>query len=244
MPKPKFAIAVAHSGRPIPCDWYLSVRQLQIPTNSTHVELWRKGLSTEAAREEMTAQAMELGCEYILFLDDDTQPPPFTITQLLQVLENSPEDIMACGGIYTTKRNPPEPIVYMGHGEGPFWRWKAGEIFPCWALGAGCLMIRMEIFKAMSRPWWRWLRSPAELEEYPDIFSETLETKPKSVDISDDIFFFTRLRALGYKVLAHGGVLPIHWNGMQSYWLPKGSYPLTDAPERFGWVPQESQVYG
>jgi hypothetical protein len=241
--KPKFAIAVPHSGRPVPCDWHLQMQRLQIPTNTGHVELFRKGLPQDVALNEMTEEALNLGAEYILTIDDDTQPPPSVILDLIRVLETSDDSVMACGGIYTTKTNPPEPIVYMEHGQGSFWNWKMGDVFQCWGVGNGCLMIRTKLFQMMPRPWYKSLNTPDELKEFADLFPQVLETTPRSASISPDIFFFTRLRQMGFKVMAHGGVLPIHWDVKTNtpYWLPKGTPPtqgiMLDGKE-FGWEAQ------
>lgn len=238
--KTKFVIATAHSGRPVPVDWHLAMKNLQYPTNTGHFDVWRKGLPQDVALNEMTQQALDLGCEYILTIDDDTQPPPSAILDLMRVLETSDSSVMACGGIYTTRTNPPEPIVYKEKHSGAFWRWKIGEVFPCWAVGNGCLMIRTEVFKMMPKPWYKWLRTVDDLIQHADLFPEILETKPQSVQISPDIFFFTRLEQMGFKCLAHGGVLPIHWDSDgKAYWMPKNTYPTEGMMlngKEFGWT--------
>ena len=66
----------------------------------------------------MSEQALAMGAEYILTIDDDTQPPPSVVLELMRVLETSDDSVMACGGIYTTRNDPPEPIVYMGWNQG------------------------------------------------------------------------------------------------------------------------------
>jgi hypothetical protein len=239
--KPKFVIAMAHSGRPIPCDWHIQMSMLQYPTNTTHQKLFRKGVPQDQALNEMTEEALRIGAEYILTIDDDTQPPPNVILELLRVLESNDESVMACGGIYTTKTNPPEPIVYMERSQGAYWRWKMGDIFPCWAIGNGCLMVRTKLFEMMPKPWYKCLHTIEEMLEFSDLFQEILSEHPQEVDISPDIFFFSRLAQMGFKVLAHGGVLPIHWDitTNKAYWLPKDSPPtagVTYNGEPFGWT--------
>ena len=239
--KPKFVIAMPHSGRPIPVDWHIQMSMLQYPTNTTHQKLFRKGIPQDQALNEMSEEALKLGADYILSIDDDTQPPPGVIPELIRILETSDESVMACGGIYTTKTSPPEPIVYMGPGEGAYWNWKIGQVFPCWAVGNGCLMVKTKLFQMMPRPWYKWLRTVDEMRQFPDLFGDMLERNPQDVEISPDIFFFTRLAQMGFKVLAHGGVLPVHWDveACKSYWLPKGSPPtqgVTFGGQPFGWV--------
>lgn len=242
--KPKFAIAVSHAGRPLPCDWHLAMKHLMFPTNATHIDMWRKGMMLDDAMNSMTEDAISKGCEFIWYVDDDTQPPPDTIIKLLSALEQN-QDAMACGGIYTTKRNPPEPLVYKERGAGAYWNWKMGDVFPCWAVGNGCLMVRAEVFRHMPKPWWKWINTIDELMQFTDIFPDAEKHRPASVSISPDIFFFSRLEQLGFKALAHGGVLPIHHapDG-KAYWLPKGSYPTQGViinGEEYGWTDPDQQ---
>lgn len=193
----------------------------------------------DEALNQMTQEALDLGAEYILLIDDDTQPPPSVINDLMRVLETSDDSVMACGGIYTTRFDPPEPVVYMGWSEGAFWNWKVGDIFPCWAVGNGCLMIRMKIFQMMPRPWFKTIKTMDEVAQYPDLFPPN-DFPIKSVCVSPDLFFFKRLEQMGFKCLAHGGVLPIHHGADgKKYWLPKNTPPTQGVVlngVEFGWV--------
>lgn len=222
------------------------MKQLQMPTNTTHVELWRHRLPQDQANNEMVEDALRLDAEYILFIDDDTQPPPSVILDLMRVLEQSDPDVMACGGIYTTKTTPPEPLVYMGPGEGSHWRWKVGEVFPCWAVGNGCLMVRCEAFRMMPKPWFKIITTLEGLKEHRDLFPEVDSNPPATVEISTDIFFFTRLAQAGFRTMAHGGVLPLHWGADgNSYWIPADSYPCQGIEvngQQFGWTKPETAV--
>jgi hypothetical protein len=236
--KPKIVIAYPFGGRPVPVDWHLAVRSLIIPTNSRTVEIFRRSMTLDEAQTSMVEQALELGSEYILFIEDDTAPPPGVIIELSRVLETADESFMACGGIYTTRCDPPEPIVYMGPGQGSYWNWKMGDIFPCWAVGFGCLMLKTKIFRMMPKPWFKTLSNIEQVREYPELFP--IEESSKNSGVSGDMFFYTKLAQMGFKVLAHGGVLPIHWSpDNKSYWLPANFGP-TDGViyegKPFGWT--------
>jgi hypothetical protein len=199
----------------------------------------------EDAQNGMVQEALDIGAEYILFIEDDTIPPPGTLLELSRVLETSDPSVMACGGIYTTRINPPEPIVYMGPGKGAFWNWRLGEIFPCWSIGMGCTMIRLEVFNKMEKPWFRELKTLKEVHEYPDLFPDNTEEKPGNWGgVSTDLFFFAKLAKMGYKTLAHGGVLAIHWDVEKNtgYWLPKDTPPTRGFKFNgvdFGWTDPE-----
>jgi hypothetical protein len=224
---PKYVIAYPFGGRPVPCDWHLAVWSMLAPTNSNSVEIFRRSMPLDIAQESMAQEAVRLGAEYILFIEDDTEPPVNAIVELGRVLETS--DAMACGGIYTTRTEAPEPIVYMGTGSGSYWNWKVGDVFPCWSIGAGCLMIRTKVFELMPKPWFRTLSTLEAVRQYPDLFPQALEREWKNIGVTSDIFFCTKLAKHGYKVMAHGGVLPKHWDMERNVpcVLPENSYPLS-----------------
>lgn len=253
--KPKFVIAYPFGGRPVPVDWHLAVRALRIPTNCRVAEIctrahegedgkWKWFL--EDAQTRMAEQALEMDSKYILFIEDDTAPPPDTIMELGRVLDASDDSVMACGGIYTTRSKPPEPLVYVRPGEGCFWDWKIGDVFECKYIACGCLMIKTEIFKLMPRPWFRELKSWEDVRKFPELFPDAIPGESsiytdERTGMSTDFFFFAKLAQMGFKVLAHGGILPVHWDveTQTPYWLPKGSPPTKGVKingKEYGWV--------
>ena len=118
-------------------------------------------------------------------------------------------NVMVCGGIYCVKQDPPQPLVFMAPNDGPYWKWRVGDVFECWGLGTGCMMIRTDVFQHLERPWFK---TSSEVG-----FAET-----------DDLYFCTKVANAGFKVKAHGGVLCKHWDVKNSliYTLPKNSYPM------------------
>ncbi len=191
-------------------DWHLAVWSLLAPTNSSSIEIFRRSVPLAEAQTQMAEQALEIGGEYILFIEDDTEPPPNTLVDLTRVLETT--DSMACGGIYTTRTEAPEPLVYMGPSQGSFWNWKPGDVFQCWSLGFGCMMLKTEVFRLMPKPWFRTIDTLEEARQYPELFPTAWEREWKRIGVTSDMFFFTKLAKMGLKVMAHGGVLPKHWD--------------------------------
>jgi hypothetical protein len=70
----------------------------------------------------------------------------------------------------------------------------------------------MEAFRRMSKPWFAQLETLDQIKQYPDLFPEAHDRNWKSCGVTSDIFFFTKFAKMGFKVMAHGGVLPRHWN--------------------------------
>jgi Glycosyl transferase family 2 len=204
------------------------------PTHMSHGFLCIKDGPIELSRELAAEKALEMNAKYLWFVDDDTVPPPNTMKKLIYVLDNFPE-VAVCGGVYVTREaDTPQPLVFRGMGRGSYWHWKVGDIFEVTGMGAGCMMIKTEVFKKLPKPWFT--------------FEESVSDDPMiaSHSISEDIHFCNLVQQAGYKIFAHGGVLCDHWDTEKDtvYRLPPDSYPMR--PRETSLVapvqePQESQ---
>jgi hypothetical protein len=173
-------------------------------------------------RIKIAKRAIQVGFEYLFFLDDDTLCPNFTLKALHYQLANDPQ-AMICGGIYCTKEVTPCPIVFKELGGGPFYNWKIGDVFPCAGIGAGAMLIKTEVFSKINEPWFD------EPHDTPIDKIEVIngvETPIGHSGGTDDLYFCKKVSDAGYKILAHGGVLPIHMDDDgKMYTLPLNSYP-------------------
>jgi hypothetical protein len=126
---------------------------------------------------------------------------------MMSVFKEHPKAAVV-GGIYTTRASPPEPIVYSTQGAGAFWDWKAGEVFKCWGLGTGCMMIDLDVFRHLDKPWF-------------------LTKHEADLRVSDDLHFCELINQAGFEVWAHGGVLCHHYDLERGvvYMLPRNSKP-------------------
>lgn len=223
----KVAICVPFSGRFVPPEFAMGLANLQSPMNCNRALISVKGMARDVSRVQLVKAARELGAEYILFLDDDTVPPPNTITELVALMDSHPE-ITVAGGIYTSRGHlPNEPMVFMDLGSGPFWRWRFGEIFSCWALGTGCMMIRASVFDTLPEPWFKDVNSKEDaLRDGIDIGKYTPK-EPLGYTMTDDIYFCEKVGEHGGVIVAHGGILPIHYGpDGQGHVLSYDSYPF------------------
>lgn len=217
-------IAIPFSGRFVPPEWAMSMATLSMPMNTNYSYLTIKGMKRDLAREHLVERALETGARYIMFIDDDTAPPSFAVHELMYTLDNADDDVMFCGGVYCTKTNPPAPVISQDSGDGPFWKWKTGQVFPIGFIGTGCLMIKTEVFKKIEKPWFR---DVTTVEEAIALGLETSDAPSFKYNMTDDIFFCTKLQKAGLKGLAHGGVLPVHFDqDGNPFALPLDSYPV------------------
>lgn len=224
-----FAILLPFSGRYVPPYWAVSLASIRWPSNSSHVILHSINMKRDLARNTLVKSAIKCGAKYVLFIDCDTQIPGDTIVKLHMALETADEDVVACGGIYTSKCVPAEPYVYLEEDSAPHWKWRAGDVFPAQSMGTGCLMIKTSAFAKIPEPWFRDIDTVEEAREDPGL---TVHPSVGELRMTDDIYFFHKLKKAGLKALAHGGVLPVHWDQEGNpFTLPRDSYPMIGAGE-------------
>lgn len=206
-----------------PPEFALSLPMLQIPPNTNCVWLATKGVKRDQARTELVEMAIDQGARNVLFIDDDNPPPPDTLLKLLEQLEAADDDVAVCAGIYTTKYDPPQPLVFLGEGMGPFWKWKRGQVFECANIATGCMMIRTSTFARITRPWFVDITTPEEGRAA----GIPVPAHALKFEMTDDMYFCRKVREAGMRILAHGGVLPGHWDqDGRCYFLPDDSYPM------------------
>lgn len=225
---PKLMIGIPCSGRFVPPEWAMTMMSLSYPTGTSRTLAFIKGKPRAEARTELIKAAIERGCKYLLFIDDDTCPPPFTIPALVNALDQTDDSVAVCAGIYTNKVEPVAPLVYLERGQGSFWKWKHNEVFECWAIGTGCMLVRLSVLKDIPEPWFRDVGCIDEAGDDPVVIPDPTDP-PEGVRMTDDVYFCEKLRQHGFKVLAHGGVLPVHIGQEgNAFVLPNDSYPLKD----------------
>lgn len=210
-------IGLACSGRPIAPEMVVAMAMQPEPTHFSPGYVVVKGLPVDQARCVLAHKALEVKAKYLWFVDDDTIPPPNTLQRLIWVLENYPE-IKAVGGVYVTKAEVPQPVVFRGKGLGSYWHWKKDDVFEVTGIGAGCLLINTDVFYQIPEPWFEFQRHDSNTTDPNDI----------STRVSEDISFCDKVRAAGFKVFAHGGILCEHHDVFtgETFQLGPDTYPM------------------
>lgn len=209
-------IGLASVGRPTPHPWgvALAVQNWPVGTRLSYIEV--VGETIDVARHRIVEEARRVdNVKYLWFLDDDVVVPKSAANALMYLLDNfGPQTggkVMVAGGIYCAKTIPPTPLVFMEPSGGPYWKWKIGDVFRCWGIATGCMMVNMEIFNKLEPPYFR-----------------TISTDDEKC--TDDLYFCDLVNKAGYSILAHGGVVCSHWDISTKpnmvYGLPAKSFPL------------------
>jgi len=186
--------------------------------NFNTVMLNTQGVPIDLARNSFAEKALEINAKYLYFWDEDVEVPPQTIRELVYIMDHNP-DAAVVGGVYCLKVPRPEPLVFKGVGQGPYWDWKVGEIFEVDAIGMGCTLIRVESFKDIEKPWFQTVDN---MEAY-------LDNVNFGEQWTEDLFYCKKLVDTGkWKILAHGQLLPPHIDLAtgRAYTLPLDSKPM------------------
>lgn len=214
---PGLMIGIPTLGRPVSLDWALSLKALNPPINFNSIFSIVKNQQVADARNAIAEKAVESGCKYLFFMGDDTVSPPHSLRQLIYRMEQN-NTIGVVGGVYCSKTDPPAPLVFKEDGQGSYWDWKIGEFFQCSGLGMDCTLIRTEVFKEISKPWFKTVDS--------DGF---MDGKNQAEMWTEDLYFLKKLHEeTSWKVFCDASVICDHvdvYSG-KVYKLPKDSLPL------------------
>ena len=168
-------IAIPTLGRPTSLEWAMMFKSQNPPINYNANVAMIYGKPVAEARNEACEEAIRQGARYIFFLGDDIIPPTHALRQLIYRMEQYPK-LGVVGGIYCTKTDTPDPLVFRGNGRGPYWDWKVGEYFEVSGLGMDCTLIRVEILEKLAKPWFKTVDSTDFLDgrNYAEMWTEDL----------------------------------------------------------------------
>lgn len=190
----------------VPIHFLLSHMNWVPPLNVSIGYLVKMNVLSSHARQIMTMEAIRHGAEYIFYVDDDTLIPPLGLYTLYNWMERNPH-AGAITGVYTTRKSPPEPLIYKEHGEGCAWDIELGEgavpevIF---GAGAGCLLARVSAIKT-------WMDNNPNVPIWTDERAVRDEDS-NGVVWGHDVRFCRMLNLQGTPVYVHGQVLCDHYD--------------------------------
>ncbi len=169
--------------------WTMSLTSIAMPinfSNQYHIVLGKK---IDEARNEIVEGVLknESKPRFLFFLDDDVIMPPDTLRRLVHRMDNLPEDVGAISGVYYSKSEPGEPLIFQKKGRGSYYDWRVGDFFKAWAAGCGLVLIRTEALRRMEaqnkRPWF--------LIDYGLHMNDKGVLEARS--ITEDLYFYTKM---------------------------------------------------
>jgi len=135
-------------------EWMMAKYSQIIPTNWSQVEM-TQWLNTYVPleyqlpdAENLMAKQVVMGdYEWFLSLEQDNVIPPDSFMRLNEYMTENKVPMIS--GLYYTKSQPPEPILYRGRGNGSFRKFRLGDKVWCDGIPFGFTLIHGSIIKAL-----------------------------------------------------------------------------------------------
>lgn len=161
------------------------------PMNNAFVRIFVSGMEVgdayNTAVETILAHPQLKDFKYMLTLEEDNMPPPDGLLKLYESID----DFAAVGGLYWTKGEGGQPMIY-GNPKAAL-AFQPQQVFPdsvqeCNGLGMGFTLFNLSIFKdkKIDKPWFRTIQ---EWDPATGVQSGT-----------QDLYFFANARRQGYRV--------------------------------------------
>lgn len=160
------------------------------------------------ARNEIVEFALSQGANYIYWLDDDVVAPSDAFLKMY----NHNKDII--NGVYWSKSNPPMPLLFRNHLEGPYWNWHMGDLIEIDAAGSGLTLVKTDVYRKISEkvggPWYS-----TEYSSFPGVSGSPANN-------TEDLYFYWKAREAGYKIWADTSIQALHYekNSQVLYGMP------------------------
>lgn len=143
-------------------EWFHAQMFLTKPVNWFSILMSPVNQQVAEARNDCVIGALQDRADWILFIDHDVIPPPDAIMRMQQhmIRLNCP----VVSGLYYTRCNYPEPLIFRGRCNGPFYDWEPGEKVWCDGIPMGLVLIHTSLFRAMRPPWFTTPNIPVDVE--------------------------------------------------------------------------------
>jgi hypothetical protein len=158
--------AQARWGAATPCNW------CNTGSFYGYVQSFPMGYLVADAQNVAVEDAIRNNAEWFFLLEDDVVVPVDIFLKLNDYMRKATIPIVS--GLYYTKGNYSEPLVYRGRGNSFYGKWKLGDKVWCDGVPTGCLLIHMSILKLMAS------ESPEYMTAFGRQVHKVFETPAKS----------------------------------------------------------------
>lgn len=132
-------------------EWYHAQMFLTKPVNWFSILASPVNQQVAEARNDCVIGALQDRADWILFIDHDVLPPPDAIMRMQRHMIRLECPVVS--GLYYTRSNFPEPLIFRGRCNGPYYDWEPGDVVWCDAVPMGLVLIHTSLFRAMRPPW-------------------------------------------------------------------------------------------
>jgi SAM-dependent methyltransferase len=174
----------------------------QFPLVSSSIDKFVLNKPIADARNEIVEYALSQGANYIFWLDDDVIAPPDAFLKLY----NHQKDIV--NGVYWSKSNPPMPLLFRNHLEGPYWDWHIGDFIEIDAAGNGLTLVKTGVYRKISEvvggPWYS--------TDYTSFKGVNVGYGQGPTNNTEDLYFYWKAKKAGFQVWADTSVQAMHYD--------------------------------
>jgi hypothetical protein len=103
--------------------------------------------SVADAQNLIVQKAVQDNFEWLLLVEHDTMPPPDGLIRFNEYMRSNEYPVVS--GLYFTRSDPAEPMVYRGRGNSYYTDWKLGDKVMVDGVPTGMLLINMKLMKAI-----------------------------------------------------------------------------------------------
>lgn len=174
----KLAIGIPLSFPMVPASFFDSFTVMEKPN---YQFLRSNNGPIDEMRNEIVEKALRSDCTHLIVMDTDMVYHPETITKLMTY------DYDVVGALCYRRYPPFDPIMMKGrinHYQ-TIEDWTDGDLVEVDATGTGCLMFKIDVFRKVPKPWFRFRPNP---------------NKKLGGTIGEDIGFCSKLKKLGFNI--------------------------------------------
>jgi len=131
----------ARYGVTVPCNWSM-VQMTQFVNGYVPLRY-----QVAEAQNLIVRECLERNFEWLLFIEHDTMPTQDALVRLNEYMRAGTVPIVS--GLYFTKSEPSEPLVYRGRGTSFYDDWKPGDLVWVDGVPTGMLLIHHSILRAI-----------------------------------------------------------------------------------------------
>lgn len=135
-------------------EWAASRYGQVIPSNYSKVDMIQymnsyipMRYSVADGQNLIVQEAITKGYEWVILIEDDTIPPPDAFLRFNDYIREGKYPVVS--GLYFTRSDPAEPMVYRGRGNSFFMDWKLGEKVWVDGVPTGLLLLDVRLLKAV-----------------------------------------------------------------------------------------------
>lgn len=99
------------------------------------------------AQNLIVRHAIEKDFEWLLLWEHDVIPQPDALLRLNDYIREAKYPVVS--GLYFTRSQPAEPLIFRGKGTGAYYDWEMGDVVWCDGVPTGFLLVHVGLLRAM-----------------------------------------------------------------------------------------------